>query len=818
MTIPDSTPVPGERTMRPYNLLLHLTLALTVLGPAPLSAQSTTQTMAAGGPLAGYGTSVAVSDGALFVGEIGTIMRSGAVYVYQKRDGAWSEVDRIEASDGVPDDRFGSTLTVGRSRMLVSAVRDGIGTVYAFEQTEAGWREQGRLTPRDATSPPGFGASLAVRDGYAVVGAPRGTLASGNSAAGPEEAVFVFELDEADWSAGERLVARAGAVGFGTSVAIDGDRLLVGAPRENGSGAVHEFRRRDDRWEHAGTLTAASLESSDQFGASVRLEGGRALVGAPGRDGARGAAFVFALDRETDAWRQVEELSPALAAPSDAFGSTLAGSGDHVWMGAPRADGQKGVAYVYSLSPGTERGGSRISPEGATGDAFPSGDAFASSVDVNGSVALLGMTGADYGMGRAIVYELRDGEWTPEQSLVGNVEPFGSVYGGQVDCSDGRASSWSCSEYDLLAYMPVADLGGPRGVRMNDIWGWTDPLTGREYALAGRRDATSFVDVSDPANPRYVGQLFRTEGSPPSVHRDIKVYRDHAFIVADGAGQHGVQVFDLTQLRDVTGPVTFEETAHYDGIASAHNIVINEESGFAYSVGNRSGGETCGGGLHIIDIREPTRPTFAGCFSDPLTGRTGTGETHDAQCVTYRGPDEEHRGKEICLSSNQTALSVADVSDPAHPIALSRASYPDLGFTHQGWLTEDHRYFYTNDELDEISGVPQTRTLIWDVADLDDPQLVKEHMGTQAGSDHNLYIRGDLMYQSNYRSGLRVLDISDRENPVEIGHFDTVPYGDNSAGMGFGSWSNYPFFESGIVILNSNHEGLFILRRKQPIT
>ena len=234
-------------------------------------------------------------------------------------------------------------------------------------------------------------------------------------------------------------------------------------------------------------------------------------------------------------------------------------------------------------------------------------------------------------------------------------------------------------------------------------------------------------------------------------------------------------------------------------------------------MGNRGGGETCGGGLHIINIQEPQSPTFAGCFADVETGRASTGYTHDAQCVTYAGPDEEHAGKQICIGANETALSIADVTDPSNTVALSRASYPSVSYAHQGWLTEDHRYYYMNDELDEINGQPRTRTLVWDVSDLDDPQLVREHFGTQEATDHNLYIRGNIMYQSNYSSGLRVLDVSDPENPVEIGYFDTVPYGDNSAGMG-GSWSNYPYFESGVVIVTSRNEGLFVLKKRQPIT
>jgi choice-of-anchor B domain-containing protein len=138
-----------------------------------------------------------------------------------------------------------------------------------------------------------------------------------------------------------------------------------------------------------------------------------------------------------------------------------------------------------------------------------------------------------------------------------------------------------------------------------------------------------------------------------------------------------------------------------------------------------------------------------------------------------------------------------------------------VGYSHQGWLTPDHQYYYMNDELDEIAGsVERTRTLIWDVRDLDDPQLVKEFLGNTAATDHNLYIKDNLMYQSHYQAGLRIVDISDPANPVEIGFFDTVPYGTNTPGFG-GSWSNYPYFKSGSIIVTSGNEGLFILKKRE---
>jgi choice-of-anchor B domain-containing protein len=316
----------------------------------------------------------------------------------------------------------------------------------------------------------------------------------------------------------------------------------------------------------------------------------------------------------------------------------------------------------------------------------------------------------------------------------------------------------------------------------------------------------------------YVGDLPMHEGSRAQVWRDIKVYENHAFVVADNAGEHGMQVFDLTKLRDVAAsemPVTFEETSHYNEIHSAHNVVINEDTGFAYVVGSSGGGKTCGGGLHMVNIQNPAEPQFAGCFADKGTGRTGSGYTHDAQCVVYQGPDEEYQGDEICLGANETAISIANVSDKENPVSIATASYPDHAYVHQGWLTEDHRYFYVNDELDEINNLTKgTRTLIWDVSDLDNPQLVGTHRSTEPSTDHNLYVKGETMYQSNYVSGLRVLDVSNPTEPQEVGYLDTVPYGDNGPGFG-GTWSNYPFFESGKVVVSSMQEGLFILRKSK---
>ncbi len=386
------------------------------------------------------------------------------------------------------------------------------------------------------------------------------------------------------------------------------------------------------------------------------------------------------------------------------------------------------------------------------------------------------------------------------------------IAGGELSCLNGKADLYSCSNVNLLSFMPISDIGGGIFSSLNDIWGWEDPETGHEYALVGRNDGTAFVDVTDPINPVFVGQLPLHAGATASSWRDIKVYKDHAYVVADLAGLHGMQIFNLNLLRSATVfPTTFSESAHYDGFGSAHNIVINEETGFAYAVGISFSGQTCGGGLHMIDIQNPEAPVFAGCFSDTGTGRIGTGYTHDAQCVVYHGPDSAFQGREICFGANETAISIADVTDKSNPVAVSSASYPNVGYVHQGWLTEDHRYFFQDDELDEYFGlVPQTKTLIWDVSVLNDPQLMTEYNAPTTTIDHNLYISGDLVYQSNYTSGLRILNISDVSNPLEVGFFDTTP--DDEAAVFAGTWSVYPYFKSGTLVLSSIEDGLFVVK------
>ncbi len=367
-----------------------------------------------------------------------------------------------------------------------------------------------------------------------------------------------------------------------------------------------------------------------------------------------------------------------------------------------------------------------------------------------------------------------------------------------TSCAGGFAGAYPCSNVDLMAFLPLNQIGGGSG---NDIWGWTDPQTGKEYAIMGRTNGTSFVDISDPLNPIYLGNLALHGSTSTSAWRDIKVYANHAFVVSE-ANNSGMQVFDLTLLRTVVSPpVTFTETAWYNGFLRAHNIVINDDSGYAYGVGTNN----CSGGLHMVNISTPTAPVSAGCFS-------GDGYTHDAQCVSYQGPDPDHQGAEICFNSNTDTLTIVDVTNKSAPNQLSRNSYTGSSYTHQGWLTEDHVYFLMGDELDESDLGHNTKTYVWDVSDLDAPTIVGVFTASTPAIDHNQYVKGGHTYQSNYRAGLRVLDLADiaNGNLSEVGFFDIYPSSDSASFNG--TWSNFPYYDSGVVVISGREQGLFIVK------
>ena len=766
----------------------------------------------------GFGSAVAVGEDEVFIGEPGNKITPGFVYVYRADDGDWMETSVLARADATDGDGFGQAIVVNGETLLVSATETASGAVIVFRKQGSRWNEVGRFSPTNGLEGDRFGGVMAASGELVLAGAAGRNDNTGSA--------YVFRRQQDSWTEIAELIPDAGGepiedeegdvsatrpARFGAAVAIAGEWAMIGAPEENGSGSVYVYRNEGDGWNQFAKLPSEAAEEDADFGSTITLWQDKALIAATGANRV-GAVHLYQFDDETRRWAVEATLTPFDGTPDSMFGASIVVDDTELLVGAPGADRSQGRIYRF----GRNNDGHWTSVTKIATSGLGRRTNFASSLAKRGDLLVAGIPGDDYGAGTAAIMSRSHGGWdrTKVFSSATGLDPMTD---GRVDCTDGMAGIFPCDEIDLISFLPVHAMGGGRGAWTNDVWGWTDPETGLDYALVGLVDRTSFVDVTDPYQPVYVGTLPKTVGSPGSVWRDIKVHADHAFIVSDAAEEHGVQIFDLTHLREFDGvPIEFASDAHYDRINSAHNIVIDEATAFAYVVGASGGGETCGGGLHMINIEDPREPMFAGCFADVSTGRRKTGYSHDAQCVIYQGPDEGFVGRELCFGSNETAISIADVSDKKNPVALSMATYPNVAYTHQGWLTEDHRYFYMNDEGDEVAGtVGGTRTLIFDVQELDDPILVGEYIHDVESIDHNLYIVGNRMYQSNYDAGLRVLDISDPEDPKLTGFFDTVPWGDNKAeGFVSFSWSNYPFFKGGHVLVTSTREGLFIVKER----
>jgi choice-of-anchor B domain-containing protein len=851
-----------------------------------------------------YGRAVAIAGDFAFVGEPnvaagggrggrgGGPPAPGMVYVYRRGAAGWTEAQRLTSSSAIVADGFGSALAAEGSTLLVGQVsptptapggrgRGGqpagqpagppppdtaVGSVQVFRRgADFKWTAAGRLEASTAGGAK-FGSAVVLSGSTALVGAP------GEPSGG---VVYVFtRAANGTWSHTGSLPAQGLEAGdrFGAAIAIDGNRVVAGAPGRRGKGAVFIFGRDSSgAWVQQSEQAAPqNLPDNAQLGAAVAVKGGRVVAGAPGvnfapqavpnpvrdsllgalaastagprRDsiiaqlsemvaaggrggrgrvggggggGGRGAnvplatGLVMAYEVASfGSWRTVGTLAP-FDVGNVQFGAAVSMVGDELWIGAP---GSEGAGRIYRAR--ADRDGSWTGMTKLGVDTVETNAQWAAAFAVSGDVAIIGMPG-DGGGGGTVAFMGRTpaGAWTLRRMIMPPVDPvYPAIAGRSVKCTDGKAAGFDCAETEILSYMPISAVGGRRGVRLSGSWGWTDPVSGRDIAIIGRTDGTAFVDVTDPSRPRYLGDLLRTKGANASSWREIKTYRNYALIVSDGSGdRHGMQIFDLTRLRGVTTPRRFTEDAHFDA-GSIHNVAVNQESGYAYAVGTASGGERCTGGSLIIDMRQPLKPAFAGCFAD--VSANSRGYTHDIQCVMYRGPDKRFTGREICMAANERTVSIQDVTDKKNIKVLSHADYPTPGYTHQGWFTEDQRYWYLNDELDEGRGLGKsaegTRTMIFDVSDLEQPVMVKEYIGPTRATDHNLYVKGDRMYQSNYLAGLRILDISDPVNPKEIGYLDTTP-GENTSSMS-GSWNNYPFFRNGALGVVSINEGFFMVR------
>lgn len=346
------------------------------------------------------------------------------------------------------------------------------------------------------------------------------------------------------------------------------------------------------------------------------------------------------------------------------------------------------------------------------------------------------------------------------------------------------SGSTAQNQVTLLSQVDLSTLGSSAA---SDCWSYVSG-SGREYALICLYDKTAFVEVTDPSNPVVIA----TKNGPSSTWRDIKVYEDFAYAVSEGGS--GIQVFDLANID--SGTVTKLANVTTGGVTSSHNVAIDEQSGFLYRTGGSSEG------LRFYDLNQSkTNPPYVGKWSQKYV--------HDAQVVTW--PSGPHAGKEIafCLTGSSQDLTVVDVTNKASPSVMDSAGWSQSGYSHQGWLDENYQYFYINDEFDEQTYGLKTTTIVMDVSDPSNISLAGKFDNGNPAIGHNGYVKGDLLFEANYSSGVRVFDLSvSALNPPEVGFYDTYAGGDPVSYDGL--WSVCPYFPKGTVIGSDQQNGLYV--------
>ena len=359
------------------------------------------------------------------------------------------------------------------------------------------------------------------------------------------------------------------------------------------------------------------------------------------------------------------------------------------------------------------------------------------------------------------------------------------AYRADQQPGENRSLGFDSENVQLKSWLPLGSLDGAD--TGNDCWGYVSE-SGREYALMGTSSSTVIVEITNPGDAQVVATL----SGPNSLWRDIKTYGTYMYCVSEGGG--GIQVFNLANIDN--GNV---QTLNSAGSGSSHNVAIDTQSGFLYRTGANNDG------LRIYSLANPAAPTEVGQWSDRYT--------HDAQIVTYT--DGPYAGRQIAFCCggfnngwNDTGLTIVDVTNKSNPFVVGQSYYSGAQYSHQGWLSEDRTLFYLNDELDEQNNGILTTTRVLNVEDLSNPYLTSTFTSGSTSIDHNLYTHNGMIFEANYRSGLRVFDASNPTNPVQYGYFDTYPSNDNASFNGL--WNVYPYFPSGTVIGSDLESGLFV--------
>jgi choice-of-anchor B domain-containing protein len=396
------------------------------------------------------------------------------------------------------------------------------------------------------------------------------------------------------------------------------------------------------------------------------------------------------------------------------------------------------------------------------------------------------------------------------------------INGIESPCLNGiSAGTYPCSGIDLISRMDF-DTMRSRPTRMANIWGFTSKNDNREYVLLGLSNGTAFIDITDPLNLQEVGFIdakisaWREMRTLQIWNEQEKHWNAYAYITTEAWGQ-GIQIVDMSRL-----PFTVTLATTYTHVQKAHTLHVGEVD-YTYSTPNSgnqaylyvNGSDLNRGAFHILDLSNPISPTQ---ISTPTQNMQYTHDgltmvitdTRTNQCVFAQNPCE------IYIDFNEDSIEIFDVSIKSSPALISSLTYTNARYTHSGWYTKDRRYVTIHDERDEYDlNLPMTLRFI-DLANLQNPIISHIWQGTTHAIDHNGYVIDDAYFQSSYRRGLMIFDISNLDKIKDIAYFDTYPTDDDAKYSG--AWGVYPFFASKNIAISDIDRGFFLVRRTESTT
>jgi hypothetical protein len=334
-----------------------------------------------------------------FEKNVGSNRSQGAAYVFVRSGGVWTEQQKLTASDGELLDEFGLSVAVSGNTAIIGSnalVDNGRpGAAYVFVQDNGVWTQQQKLLPSDSATGDAFGRSVAISGDTALIGAPDQEIGSHKS----QGAAYVFVRSVGVWTQQQKITENGAALDyFGISVSVDGNTALIGAYGKSNlevyQGAAYIFVRSGSVWTRQQELTASDGAHDDYFGSSVSLSGNTAFVGAfnktIGSNPQQGAAYVFV--GGYGVWTEEQEFTATNGRALDQFGNSVSVSGGIAVIGACQRNLQthSGAAYVFVRSGGVWIARQQLSAP-ATGD-------FGISVAVDGNTTVIGNT-EGYGFG-----------------------------------------------------------------------------------------------------------------------------------------------------------------------------------------------------------------------------------------------------------------------------------------------------------------------------------------------------------------------------------------------------------------------------------